>query len=154
MPTAISISSGRVSVDRWLKIVEVEKLSQSQGGSVAAYAAGIPLQQNGWMRFPPACWDQQAILAFTGKGICVAGLNFKEDEDDFTLNIAFAFCDPRYPNALALLLSRFRKKYRGSKFSEIRFTCHEGNEPMAKAVKMFGLTPSSHSYRMPIARLG
>lgn len=135
-----------------MRIVEVEKLAHSEPGLLSGYKASLPLQERGWTKYPLACWDRRALLAFHDD-ICIAGLNFSEDEDELIINIDFAWSDPRHPSALACLLARFRSKYSGSKFREIKFTCHEGNEPMARAVGLFGLRAHTHTYRMSIEAL-
>ena len=136
-----------------IKLIELAKLSQSQVALTAAYRGGFILQERGWTRYPAASWDKPAIVAMAGER-CVGVLNFHEEHDELYLVIDFAFVDPAYPAALATMMARFRSKYRGSHFDSVRFTCHEGNEQMAKAVSMLGLRPVSSSYRLPIARLG
>jgi hypothetical protein len=134
-------------------IKELAKLCNSQVALTAAYKGGFCLQENGWMRYPAASWDEPAIVAMVGDK-CVAVLNYAEKEDDLYVNVSFAFCDAAHPRALVGVLSRFRSKFRGSKFERITFTCHNGNTQMAKAVALLGLAPKSMSYEMPVARLG
>lgn len=134
-------------------IKELAKLCNSQVALTAAYKGGFCLQEKGWMRYPAASWDEPAIIAMVGDK-CVAVLNYAEKEDDMYVNVSFAFCDAEHPRALVAVLSRFRSKFRGSKFERITFTCHNGNTQMAKAVALLGLTPRSMSYEMPVARLG
>ncbi len=136
-----------------MEIRELPKLCNSQVALTAAYKGGFCLQEAGWMRYPAASWDEPAIIAMVGDQ-CVAVLNYGEKEDDLYVNVSFAFCDPAHPRALVAVLSRFRAKFRGSKFERITFTCHNGNTQMAKAVALLGLTPKSMSYEMPVARLG
>jgi hypothetical protein len=136
-----------------IRLIELAKLSQSHEALTAAYRGGFVLQERGWMRYPAACWDKPAIVAMVGER-CVGVFNYHEEEDELYLSVDFAFADPARPAALAAMLARFRAKYRGSRFESIRFTCHQGNEQMAKAVSVMGLTPVSSSYRMPIERLG
>jgi len=135
-----------------VEVVELARLSHSQIALTAAYKAGLPLQERGWMRYPPACWGNPAIVAMEA-GRCVGALNFTEEEDELTVSVNFAFAAPDRPHVLAILLARFRAKYRGSRFEGVTFTCHEGNEEMKKAVRVLGLVPTSHSYRLPLSEL-
>ena len=135
-----------------LRIVELSKLANSQAAMTAAYRAALILMERGWMRYPAARWDQPAIVVMAGE-VCGGGISYSEDRDDLALNVDFAFADPAYPGALALLLTRLRTKVTESGAQEVRFTCHEGNEQMARAVRILGAKPSSHSYRMPVADL-
>ena len=98
------------------------------------------------------CWDKPAIIALDGDA-CIAGINWSEDMDDLAVDVRFAWCSPLHPSAFAQLLSRFRSKVRETKCTEIRFSCHEGNEAMAKAVRVLRLTPVSYSYRIPISTI-
>jgi hypothetical protein len=134
-----------------IQLREFPKLCHSQAGITAAYKFGLGLQEKGWMRYPAASWDKPAILAFDGEK-CVGGINYVFDEDDLTVNVNFAFCAPSHPLALNLLLRRFRSVVRDTAADEIQFTCHAGNEQMARAVKLLGLKPSSMSFRMPVRR--
>lgn len=136
-----------------MEIKELAKLCNSQVALTAAYKGGFCLQEAGWLRYPAACWSDPAIVAMVD-GKCVAVLNYEEKEDELYVGVTFAFCDPAHPRALVAVLSRFRAKYRGSKFERITFTCHNGNAQMAKAVAMLGLTPKTMSYEMPISRFG
>lgn len=136
-----------------IRLVELAKLSQSQEALTAAYRGGLVLQERGWLRFPAACWDQPAIVAMAGDQ-CVGVLNYREVEDELYVSVDYAFAEPGHPVALATMLARFRSKYRGSRFESIRFGCHAGNAPMAKAVAALGLKPVFSSYTMPIERLG
>jgi hypothetical protein len=117
----------------------------------AAYRFGLSLQEKGWMRYPAASWNKPAILAFEGTE-CVGGVNYEFDEDDLTASVLFAFCAPSHPAALNVLLRRFRAIVRDTSAEEIRFTCHAGNEQMARAVRLLKLEPTSISYRMPVDR--
>ncbi len=132
-----------------IEIVELAKLAQSQKALTAAYRLGLPLQEAGWMLFPAAHWDKPAIVAMDG-GRCVAGLNYTADEDDRTLTINFAFAEPSHPRALAVLLLRFRSKFRGSMYEHVGFVCHAGNLAMAKAVEALKPELRSMAYRFPI----
>jgi hypothetical protein len=134
-----------------LQIREVPKLSHSQVGITAAYKASMVLQEKGWMRYPACGWDKPAILAFADAD-CVGALNYEFDDDDLTATVRFAFCAPGHPQALSALLSRFRQIVRDSTVEEICFTCHAGNDAMARAVRIFRLSPVSMSYRMPVTR--
>lgn len=130
-------------------IIELATLGQHQKAMAAGYRASMPLIDAGWMRHPAASWNRPAMVT-VADGEVVAGVNFKEDEDDLTVSMDFAWCEPAHPGALVGLLARFRRKYRGSRFTEIRFACHVGNEAMAKAVKVLKLTPVLYSYRVTL----
>ncbi|MFZ3484262.1 hypothetical protein [Sphingomonas sp. 3-13AW] len=135
-----------------LEIVELPKLANSQAAMVAAYRASLILIESGWMRYPAARWDQPAIVVMAGE-VCAGGISYSEDRDDLALNVDFAFAAPDYPGALALLLTRLRGKLAGSGLHEVRFSCHEGNELMARAVRILGAKPHSHAYRVPLSAL-
>lgn len=132
-----------------MEIIELKKLSQHQAGMTSAYRRSLFLMDAGWMRFPAASWDKPAIIALAD-GDCIAGINWSEDDVIMRLTIDFAWCEPGHPKALALVLLRFRAKFKGSDFQEVGFTCHDGNEPMAKAVRVLGLSPVSRNYRMTL----
>jgi len=132
-------------------ITEVDKLCQSQVGMTAAYRAGLLLQENGWMRFPPACWDKPAILALEGER-CIAGINCSEDLDDGVFAVHFAWCTE--PQALAVLLLRLRQKLRNTACTNLTFTYHEGNVAMARIARLLNAVPHSHTYRMPLGSGG
>jgi hypothetical protein len=135
-----------------LRVVELPKLCNSQAAMTAAYRASMILIEQGWMRYPAARWDQPAIAVMDG-ATCVAGVSFSEDRDERAFSVDFAFSDPAHPVAFTLLLQRIRSKVVGGDFDEVRFACHEGNEPMRRAVNILGARVFSHSYRMPVAAL-
>src|SRR6188768_3081353 len=117
-----------------MRLAEVEKLSHDQVGIAAAYRAGVILHDRGWVRYPAHSWDKPAILAYEGDR-CVGGINFAEDDDDLTMRVHFAWCDPDFPAALVAMLALFRRRIRASRCRDVQFTFHEGNEPMAKAAR-------------------
>lgn len=132
----------------WFILRDVEKLAHSREGLVAAYRAGMILQEKGWMMYPAAGWKDPAILAFVGDE-CVAGLNVTRDEDDHGANVGFAWCSPDHPMALVACLLRLRRKLREDPPTWLSFTCHKGNKPMEKLVTRLKLEPHSMSYRVP-----
>lgn len=132
-----------------LRIVELDKACNSQVVLTAAYRAAMKLQEQGWTHFPAVSWDRPAIVAFNDDE-CVAGINFTEDLDELTISVNFAWCTR--PAALVAVLLRFRKRVRDSKCAEVRFSIHEGNAEMAKAVEVLRAQPFMHSYRMAIPR--
>lgn len=135
-----------------MNVVEVARLCKNQAALTAAYRHSLPLQEKGWLTFPAVSWDQPAFIALDGDMV-VGLLSFSEDHDNNEVDIRFAFTEPGYPRALAMLLMRLRRKYAGSDFRAIAFSHHVDNEPMAKAARALKASPLGRSYRMPIARL-
>jgi hypothetical protein len=132
-----------------MNIVKLEKLSNSQSAITSAYRASLILQEAGWTRYPAARWDMPAIVAFDGAR-CIAGINYSENENELIFGIDFAWCEKSHPMALVALVNRIRTIMRDSKCIEFEFTCHEGNNEMARLVRLIKATPVSHTYRMAI----
>lgn len=116
-----------------IEIGHVEKLAYNHAALTEAHRQGFHLQERGLMHFPPACWDQPALIASVG-GRPVALVNYSISDTTFIASIDFAFCLPEYPKALTKALLVFRcLMRRDSRVSEVRFTYHAGNEAMHKA---------------------
>lgn len=121
-----------------LRIVQTDKLCRNKVGVAKAYLASMPLIENGWCRYPAACWDKPAVLVFRGAA-CVAGLNYDIDPDTpERATINFAFCDGSEPKALALAALAFRRMAKALGCEVIRFSYHNGNRQMEKAARVIG----------------
>jgi hypothetical protein len=127
-------------------IVELEKLSHDQEVITACYREGLKLQEAGWMRYPPACWDQPAIAAVID-GRCVACVNYEIQPDEKVVAIRFAFCSPDHPHLLAKCLLIWRGKMVAEGIKVATFTYHAGNEAMHKAGLLLRAELASMSYR-------
>lgn len=131
------------------KVVEVDKISKNKTGITAGFKAGMYLQEQGWMRYPPVCWELPAVLVFD-EDACVAGINYERLDDELRVAVRFLWCDQDHPAALAKALGHFRRLVRTLDVEVITFTCHEGNEEMQRAVDLLKLSPVSYDYEMPV----
>lgn len=134
-----------------MKIVELEKLTQSLGAVRLAYAGLAELMAAVDQRYASFRYDAPALAAMDGDQ-CAGILVYSLDDEDGVVCVRFAAVAPAYRTrpVLAGLLSHLRAKFKGQQYRAIEFTYHDDNPLMSHAAARLGATVITHTAHVGI----